>query len=145
MQAAVEYPAIKNCKIFSTRENIDNQDLFSFLPVKYRKTIRFRYWNRSIFDPADDNYLLLYPQLKEILKKYPFDYVILEDMAITNLAKLVKRFQPGVPVIYHTYNVNSKLEFLALKKGIINELEYNRVLKVETSLFKHGLKIFTCS
>src|SRR5579863_2461707 len=84
MQSAVEFPAIKNCRIFSTKENTNERDLFSFLPVKYAKSVRFRYWNRSLFETADDNYLLLYPQLRKILKKDPFDYVILEDMAITN-------------------------------------------------------------
>src|SRR5258705_6406459 len=80
MKSSAEFPAIGKCKIYSTEENKKDFDLFSLLPAKYANSIRFRLWNRSLSEPADDNYLLLYPQMKEILKNASFDYVILEDM-----------------------------------------------------------------
>src|SRR5579863_4577441 len=145
LKSSSEYPAINTCKIYSTKENKRIFDMFSLLPRKYADSIRFRLRNRSLSEPADDSYLLLYPQMREILKSSSIDYVILEDMAILSLGKLVKRFHPGIPVIYDAYNINSKLALVAWKKGVINESAYKHVEAVESSLFKYGVKIFTCS
>jgi glycosyltransferase involved in cell wall biosynthesis len=140
-----EFPAIKKCNIYSTKENKRIFDLFSFLPDKFANAIRFRLWNRSLSESADHHYILLYPQMKGILKNSSFDYVILEDMAILNLSKLVRRIRPGIPVVYDAYNINSKLALVAREKGVINNSAYKHVERVETSLFKYGIKIFACS
>ena len=79
--------------------------------------------------------MLLYPQMKEILKGSSFHYVILEDMSILNLGKLVKRFLPGIPVIYDAYNINSKLALVANEKGIISDSAYKHIERIETTLF----------
>lgn len=144
-KSGAEFPDIKNANLLSTKDNKEKKDIYSLLPLKYRDAIRFRIWNRSLTEPAESSYLLLYPQMKEFLQSYPVDYVILEDMSIISLAKLVKRYHPGVPVIYDAYNVNSKLSAVALEKSMISQREYDGILKTETSLYNWVTKIFTCS
>ena len=145
LKATEEYPAIKNCKLLSTEDNQEVKDIFSLLPVKYRNAGRFRFWNRSLSEPAENNYLVLYPQLKDFLKTKRVDFIILEDMAILNLAKLIKRFQPSIPVIYDAYNINSILAASAFKKGVIGERQYKGIFKTESTLHNLVKNVFTCS
>ena len=145
MQSSVDFPDIKNCKVISTKDSRPVKDIFNVLPVKYANAIRYRYWNRSVVGPAGSNFLALYPLLTDFLKNNKTDYVILEDMEILNLAKLVKRYQPGVPVIYDAYNVNSILAAASLAKGEINARDFELVKEAEKNLFLYADKVFTCS
>ncbi len=145
MKAADEFPAIKNCRILTTRENKNTHSLFSLIPAKFRDAVKFRVWNRSLTEPAESSYLLLYPQLKEFLKSNPVDYIILEDMSILSLSKLIRRLQPGVPIIYDAYNVNSTLAAVAVEKGLLDEKQYDYILHGELTLYKKVSRIFTCS
>lgn len=145
MKAAAEFPAITSCEVLSTKDNPRDRSLFALLPEKLGTALKFRWRNRSITEPADGNYLLLYPQMKAFLKGNAVDYVILEDMAILGLAKLVKRYHPGVPVFYDAYNVNTRLAATALEKGEIDKTNFELIKRIETNLFRYTDKVFACS
>lgn len=145
MEASIAFPSITNCNVLSTKNNKKKLTLFSILPDKFNKAIRYRLWNRSVKGPADSNFLLLYPQMKTYLKSNKVDFVILEDMSIVNLSKLVNRYQPDIPVIYDAYNVNTILAKAVLEKGEINLKNFELTRKAEIGLFNYVDKIFACS
>ncbi len=144
-EAIGEYPALKNCRVLSTRDGGKNLDLFSLLPERFRDAARYRYWNRSLKGPTGTNFLLIYPIVRQLLKSNQFDYVILEDMCILNIAKLIRRRQPGTKVIYDAYNVNSKLAKTEMDKGQMNQKEYKEIQRTETHLSEWVSDVFTCS
>lgn len=145
LQSASEFPAIKNCNLLSTKDNEPAKGLISLIPSKFREPMQFRIWNRSMAEPTDSNYMLLYPKMKEFLQSNEVNCVILEDMAILSLAKLVRRFHPNVPVIYDAYNVNSVLSHTAMENGVIPQKEYEYILQAESTLFKKIDQVLTCS
>jgi polysaccharide biosynthesis protein PslH len=145
LKAADEFSYIKNSSIFSTSGYKQKKDLFSLLPARLSTALRYRYWNRSLKGPANANFLELYPVLVEILKKESFDYVILEDMSILNLAKVVKRIRPKSTVIYDAYNVNTILAKASLSAGLMSRREYELVEWTECNLTKFVNHVFTCS
>jgi polysaccharide biosynthesis protein PslH len=145
LKSVEEFPAIKNGNLISTKDKKKTRDLYSILPAKYRDSVRYRIWNRSLKGKAESNYLILYPQLNDFLKSHKVDCVILEDMSILSLARLVKRRQPSVPVIYDAYNVNSILAAKALEQGEIDQKHYDLMFLLESSLYQYVKRIFTCS
>jgi len=145
MKAVADFPDLQQCRIISTKDSRPAKDIFSMLPVKYANAFRYRYWNRSFLGPAGSNFLALYPLMKDFLQKNKTDVVILEDMEILNLAKLVKNYQPRVPVIYDAYNVNTILAATSLAKGEISARDFELVKEAEKKLFVFADKVFTCS
>jgi glycosyltransferase involved in cell wall biosynthesis len=145
MQSSAAFPGIKKCNLLSTKNNIKTRDLFSLLPGKYANALRYRYQVGSLFGAADGNFLLLYPQMKIFLQQNRVDFVILEDMTILNLSRLVKKYQPGVPVIYDAYNVNSTLAKAAFEKNEISQKDVDLIQQAETTLYKKADRLFTCS
>lgn len=145
MQAAAAFPAIKNCRVISTKDNKKDYEILSLLPGKYGNAVKYRYWNRSLQGPAGSHFLALYPPMKAFLKTSRVDAVILEDMEIVNLAKLVKRYQPGTPVIYDAYNVNTILAAAQLEKREISRSLFELIQRDESAIFKSVDKVFACS
>lgn len=145
LAATREYPALKKCTVISTTDWKYSSDLFSFLPSKFRRALRFRIWNRSLSGPADTNFLLMYPILTEILQKETFNHIILEDMAILNLAKIIRKYQPETTIIYDAYNVNTRLAKASLEASLITQKNYERIKAAESSLSDFANYVFTCS
>ena len=145
MESATAFPDIKKCQLLSTKNNRKERDVFSLLPARFGQSFRYRFQNRSLFGTADGNFLLLYPQMKFFLQRNCVDVVILEDMAILNLAKLVKKYQPGVPVIYDAYNVNTALAKAALDKNEISRKDLDQIQNTEATVYKSADALFACS
>jgi polysaccharide biosynthesis protein PslH len=144
-QSVREYPALRNCTVFSTKNVEKTFDLFSLLPGRIRDAFRYRYWNRSLKGPAESNLLLIYPILKKLLKTTQFDYAILEDMGTLNIARLIHRCQPDTKVIYDAHNVNSKLAKTAMNNGQMGKSEYEGMLQMESNLSDWVDGVFACS
>jgi glycosyltransferase involved in cell wall biosynthesis len=145
LPALDEFPALKNCTILSTKEQKKVFDLFSLLPEKIAKALRYRYWNRSLKGTADDNFLQTYPILQRILGRKKFDYVVLEDLTVINIAKIIRRYQPKAKIIYDAYNVNTRLAEAALNNGHGDKATYNIIKEAESSLSELIDYAFTCS
>ncbi len=139
------YPAIENCNIISTKDGENVIDIFSYLPSKIAKALRYRYWNRSVKGPAGGDFLLVYPILIELLKKTSFDYAILEEVSLLNTAKVMRRYQPNISIIYDAHNVNTRLAKASLLKGLITPKNYELLKKVECNLSKMVNKVLVCS
>lgn len=140
-----EFPALGNCTVVSTDDWSYKRDLFSFLPKKVVTAFRYRYWNRSLAGPAEANFLLIYPILTDLLRRKKFDFVILEDLAILNMAKVIRRFQPYVPIIYDAYNVNTRLAEASFEQGLISKKNVDLIRQAECNLTGVVDAIFTCS
>jgi polysaccharide biosynthesis protein PslH len=146
LQSAVnEFQHLKNAALLSTHSYEPKKDLFSFFPAKIGTALRYRFWNRSVKGPANENFLLMYPILKALLKKEKYDYVVLEEMSIMNLAKVVQRYQPSATVIYDVHNVNTILAKSSLDAKQISQKEYDKVEWTENNLTKFVSHVFTCS
>ena len=141
-----DYPYLHKCTVFSTKSFKAPADIFAVMPSKLQKALRYRYWNRSLFGPAEESFLLIYPLLKGFLKKKKVDFVILETLFnVEPLAKFIRRRQPDVHIIYNAYNVDSKLAAVSLRNGKISEAAYESIRKAESNLYKFVDGIFTCS
>ncbi len=145
LQACNDYPALKNCTILSKKEGEKPVDIFSLLPQKLSKAFRYRYWNRSLKGPAGDDFLSIYPIVKDLLKHKEFDCAILEDQSLINIAKVIRRYQPNVRIVYDAYNVNTVLAESALASGQITEKVYEVIKADECNLSTLVDDVFTCS
>src|SRR5579871_2385630 len=142
-QAFDEYPFLKNCTVISTGSFSLRKDIFSVLPLRYQKALRYRYWNRSLFNSSEDHFLMIYPVLKDFLNKNKVDYAIMEALFIVgSTAKVVRRYQPKAQIIY---NVDSQLAQTAFENGKISEKGLRLIQKEESSLADSVNKIFACS
>ena len=145
-QAFDEYPFLKNCTVISTGSFSLRKDIFSVLPLRYQKALRYRYWNRSLFNSSEDHFLMIYPVLKDFLNKNKVDYAIMEALFIVgSTAKVVRRYQPKAQIIYNAYNVDSQLAQTAFENGKISEKGLRLIQKEESSLADSVNKIFACS
>lgn len=145
LHATDEYPALQNATIISTKDWNYSADLFSFLPEKVGKAIRYRLWNRSLKGPADTNFLLMYPILTNLLKQESFDHIILEDLSLVNLAGTIRRYQPEASISYDAYNVNTRLAISALQTGAITRNHFDKIEKAESNLSSSVSNVITCS
>lgn len=145
MKAGREFPSLVDCTIFTTHDWNYKRDAFSILPQKVAGAVRYRYWNRSLAGPTETNFLQMYPILINILSKQKFDFIILEDLAILNMTKVIRRFQPGVTVLYDAYNVNTRLAEASFQQGLIDKKNVELVRQAESNLTSGADAVFTCS
>jgi glycosyltransferase involved in cell wall biosynthesis len=145
LKAVKEFPALGNCTVVSSHDWSYKPDLFSFLPQKIATAVRYRYWNRSLSGPAEANFLQMYPILTDLLHRKKFDFIILEDLAILNIAKIIRRFQPHVPIVYDAYNVNTRLAEASFQQGHTNKKTVELTRQAENNLTNVVDAIFTCS
>ena len=145
LKAVEEFTYLKNATVLDASDFPLKKDLFSLFPVRVGTALRFRFWNRSLKGPAEENFLIMYPILIKLLKKENFDYIVLEDMAILNLAKVIRRHQPSATVIYDAYNVNTVLAKASLASGQISKRDYELTKTTEHNLAKFVSHVFTCS
>ena len=140
------FPDLKQCRLLSTKSVLQAKDIFSIAPIKIQKAIRYRYWNRTFFGSAEDHFLLIYPVIREFLKKNKVDYIILEALFIVHsTSRVIRRFQPEATIIYNAYNVDSLLAEVAWKNHRISHKEYKFIKRGESRLFKSVDEIFACS
>lgn len=144
-RAFTEYPALKNIHLLSTKDARPPADLFNLLPARLSQALRYRYWNRSLNGPAGNDFLSIYPVLHKLLKEQSFDYAILEDISLLNLAKVLRRQQPSIRIIYDAHNVNTRLAGNAFLNKQIPEKEYRSIHAAESSLSDLVTSVFTCS
>lgn len=144
-RAFERYPALKKTHFISTAGRKPQRDLFSLLPVKVAKALRYRLWNRTLSGNTNDNYLEIYPSLVEALKMTQYDYVILEDMEVLSAAEVIRRMQPRSTIIYNAYNVNTRLAEAALKKGLMSRENYEIIKNLESGMSSLIDVVFACS
>lgn len=140
-----EYPAIRNCTLITPGDAKLHRDIFSFLPKKLAAALRYRWWRRSLKGPAEENFLTIYPILRQALKGRSFDHVILDDMGVLELAPVVRRKMPQAHIIYDAYNVNTRLAATELANGIIPAFHYEIIRQQESRLHGTVDAVFTCS
>ncbi|MDQ2719744.1 MAG: glycosyltransferase family 4 protein [Bacteroidota bacterium] len=144
LQSLNEFPAITSAKIFSTRD-FNSKDVFSILPSKFEKALRYRWYKKQIFGSADGNVILYYPILKNLLKTQKFDVVILENLATLNAISLIRKYDKSVKIIYDAHNVDTNLAKAALEKSEIKLIRAEQIYKAEATLYQQVNAIFTCS
>jgi glycosyltransferase involved in cell wall biosynthesis len=121
------------------------RDFFSLFPRKIATALRYRFWTRSLKGPADSNFLLYYPLLKQQLQFNTFDYVLLENITSLNSVKIFRRHNSKAVILYDAHNVDSQLAEEFLKKGQGERREYKIMKKKESSLHELVNGIIACS
>ncbi|MDE3184120.1 MAG: glycosyltransferase family 4 protein [Bacteroidota bacterium] len=140
-----EYPAIENITVLSANENPKPKDIFSILPQKMQKALRYRWYKRNLKGPADGNYLAYYPIVKTLLQKEKFDTVILESPATLNAVSLIRRYDKKVKIIFDAHNVNTNLDAAFLDRKEISKSRYLHTRKTESQLYKTVDAVLACS
>lgn len=144
LRSVNEFPAIAAAKIYSTKD-FKSKDVFSFLPSKFEKALRYRWYKKQILGSADGNFLLYYPILKHLLKTKRFDVIILENLATLNAIRVIRKYDKSVKIIYDAHNVDTNLAKAALQKHEMNPVQAKEIYKAEATLHEKVNAIFTCS
>lgn len=144
-KSLVAFPALSSVNIYSTKNEKEHSDLFSFFPYRIKNALRYRWYKRSFADTTDSNFLLYYPVLKKVLKKKKFDLVILENLDTINAVDIIRRYDKNVPVFYDAHNVDSQLAEEKAAKGILPLAFMHSIKKTESNLYKTVDGILTCS
>ena len=144
LKSVNEFPAIAAAKIYSTKD-FNYKDVFSILPSKFEKALRYRWLKKQIFGSADGNFLLYYPILKELLKTQKFDVVILESIISLNAISLIRKYDKNIQIIYDAHNVDTNLAKSALEKNEIKPIRAREIYKAESTLYQQVNALFTCS
>lgn len=143
-QGASQFPELKQCKIFSTKNHVPARDVFSLFPKVIANALRFRYWKRSLKGPADGNFLRYYPLLVTLLKKDSYDCVIFENLTTLHCAPVVRRFGTKF-ILYDAHNVDSLLSEKSVTRDSYSETDYRMTINMESSLYKLADGVMTCS
>jgi glycosyltransferase involved in cell wall biosynthesis len=144
LKCAMEFPSIASAEIYSTKD-YRVKDIFSFLPSKFEKALRYRWYKKQIFGPADENFLLYYSILKHLLKTQKFDAVILENLTTLNAISLIRKYDKEIKIVYDAHNVDTNLAKAALAKNEILPGRLHVINKSEQSLYKIVDAVFACS
>ena len=139
------YPSIVNAAIYSTYNQKASRDIFSLLPARIGNALKYRWiiknWRRS----TDSSFLKFHPILKKILSNNQFDYIILENLQLTDYAPWIRKHNKKAKIIFNAYNVESLIAQRNVNKTEEQKKEAISVLQVETSLYKIIDGIFCCS
>lgn len=144
-RAFAEYPALERVRLISIEDARPPADLFNLLPARLSRSLRYRYWNRSLKGPAGDDFLSIYPILRKLIREQRFDYAILEELSLLGLARVLRRQQPSIHVIYDAHNVNTRLARNAFLHHGIPEKEYRSIQAAESGIAHVVTAVFTCS
>lgn len=145
LRAAKEYPAIKDIKIYSTKDELPVKDIFNFLPSKFENALRYRWIRKQIRDSADSLFLQYYPTLRKLLKANKYEVVILEGLINLNAVSTVRKYAPSIRIVYDAHNVDSNLAKNAVERFGMKARDFYGIQKAESSLHKTVDAIFTCS
>jgi len=145
LKSAIDYPAINNIKLYSTKDEFYHKDFFSLFPQKIEKALRYRWIKRSWKSSADGNFLQYYPGLKKILSHHDYDAVILENLATLNAVDTIRKYGKNTKIIYDAHNVDSKLGAMAVGKFGMKEKYLEDIQKAERNMHLKVDALFTCS
>lgn len=137
LKSAKEYPAIKNVKIYSTKDEPAAKDLFSLLPAKAEIALRFRWIKKQLKNSADSMFMEYYPALLKRMQQNKYDAIILENLNTINAVSVIRKYDKSVKVIYDAHNIDTNL--------CTNAVHKDSIQKVESNLHKTVNAIFTCS
>lgn len=144
LKAINDFPSVASAKIYSTKDS-HPKDIFSLLPSKFQKALRYRWYKKQIYGSADGNFLSYYLILKHLLRTQKFDVVILENLATLNAISVIRKYDKQVKIIYDAHNVDTNLAKAALAKKEVNPKRLKEICKAETTLHKEVNALFTCS
>ena len=145
LQSAKEYPAIENIKIYSTKNEQAAKDIFSILPKRVAKALRYRWLRKKITGSTDGMFLEYYPVLSRVVKQQKFDFVILENLLTLHAVSVIRKYDPSVSIIYDAHNVDSILVEEGVDKYTMDAGYLKKVQKTEGALHKKVNAILACS
>jgi glycosyltransferase involved in cell wall biosynthesis len=105
-------------------------------PVKkWMKSIKGRWYQRSLFRSAGSYMTECYPVLRDLLGKCSYDCIVFAHLSSLELAPYVRRWAPLTKVILDAHNVDHLLYGQERDLSVPdNKKEYERLKKVESSL-----------
>ncbi len=143
--SAKDFPSISKAVIYSTKDHPPAKDIFSILPLRLKKTLRYRWQKKTLNGPADDLFLAYYPLLQELLQRENFDIAVMENLASLNLVPLIKKYNKKIKIVYDAHNVDTNLAEEAILKGEMSAWQGVLIKKRESNLYKTVEAVITCS
>ncbi|MBO9200150.1 MULTISPECIES: glycosyltransferase family 4 protein [Niastella] len=144
-ESFIPFPDLKKVKLFSTKDTAVRKDFFSVLPNRYQKALRYRWYNKSLKGPADENFLLMYPVVTEVLSRTKFDFIILENLSSLLLKKVIGKYAPKSHLIYDAHNVDYILALKDVEKKRMSFEQAERIKEAESSLAGSIDLVLACS
>jgi polysaccharide biosynthesis protein PslH len=145
LNAEQEFPAIRNIRIFSTKDEPKPKDLFRLLPIRFENALRYRWIKKSWHSTADGNFLKYYPILKRLLKTNSYDTVLLENLSTLNTVSVIRKYGNNAKIIYDAHNVDSNLGKMAVERFGMKKENLAEIQEAESTLHTTVDGIFTCS
>lgn len=93
------YKEIQKCDIYSIQETNLVQTFSRILPSKLENNLRYCWYNTTINEPTNDNFLKLYQLLVRLLFRNKYNAIIINNPNLS-LVNLVRKFDNEVAIIY---------------------------------------------
>ncbi len=139
-------PNLVNVQFLSLSGNdIELPFVLTWLPKKIAISIYGRLLSRRIFAKSNGILMAIYPLLSNLLSKENFDFVVYENVATLDLARLMKLKFRKVIQIYDAHNFDSEIAFQQFKRYEISKLIYKNISRTESGIYKYIDILWTCS
>lgn len=145
LKSVAAYPVLAAVQVYSTKDQVLKDDLFSLLPKKIAHSIRYRWYKQELKGPADGLFLQYYPALNALLKQHKYDIIILENLATLNAVSIIRKYDKAVKIVYDAHNVDSSLALAAVEKRAMEKPMQNVINTAEAALGKTVDAVIACS
>lgn len=143
--AADEFPALRQLEIYSTKALEPAKDVFSLLPLKLQKALRYRWYKKTLKGSADGSLLQYYPLLIKLMAQNKYHAIVLENMATLNAVSIIRKYDKKAAIVFDAHNVDSKLAATAVEKGVMKKKHQVNIYHTESSLYKKVDYLLACS
>lgn len=139
-----DYPSFERCNVVSVLNPVFS-GVWKKCPSFLRAALQYRIWKRTVKGPADGHFLQYYNALRSVLVEQSPDVIVLENTSCLNAVPVIRRFSPSSKIVLNAHNVDSDLAKEDFKKGLIRKKDWQRMLFMESNLWKTIDAFFACS
>jgi glycosyltransferase involved in cell wall biosynthesis len=139
-----DYPSFERCNVVSVLNPVFS-GVWKKCPSFLRAALQYRIWKRTVKGPADGHFLQYYNALRSVLVEQSPDVIVLENTSCLNAVPVIRRFSPRSKIVLNAHNVDSDLAKEDYKKGLIRKTDWQRMLFMESNLWKTIDAFFACS
>lgn len=135
----------KKIKYVEISTNLEIPFWLKLIPIKYQKSLQYRFYKRELFQSADIQLLYYYKTLISLLKSSTFDVVVLENLSCLSAVSIIRRYDKKVSIVYDAYNFDTHLAENDYLKGLMPYNYYQKIKRQESNLYKMVNLIWCCS
>lgn len=119
--------------------------LLSVFPKKIAIAVYARLISKNITKNANGILLLFHKPLVRLMKNKSFDFIVYENIATLDLAKIIKAKFPKIQQIYDAHNFDTEIAAAQYAKNEISKRECLNVSQLEANLSKYIDQLWVCS